>query len=401
MKILLVNTLYYPNIIGGAERSVQILSESLVQNGDEAVVVSTFSGVGTKLDWINGVKVYYVGLKNLYWQFQDIPPPKGLNLLWHTFDTFNFLMVNELEKIIDIELPDIVHTNNLAGFSVWVWRLIKKRKLPLIHTLRDYYLLCPRSGGMMYRKGKNCHDQCQNCKLFTIPRHELSAIPDAVVGISHFILNRHLTLGYFNKVAVREVIHNAYQAPTILPSCKVSSLQGKPLTLGYIGRIDQTKGIELLLQALEQIPQQDWELKVAGKAPDSYKDTLEKRYPMPNVRYLGFIKPEEFFSNIDVLVVPSLWQEPLGRTVLEAYAHGVPVIGSNKGGIPEIIEEGRTGFVFNTEHLETLKNHIVKFINTPHLIEETSINAQVKSKEFTLDYILDSYLKVYKSVSVS
>jgi len=395
MKILLINTLYAPNVVGGAERSVQFLAESLVQHGDEVVVVSTFPGPGIKVDWLNGVKVYYIGLKNVYWPFQGKESPTVLNLIWHALDTYNVWMVHEVSKILDVEKPALVHTNNLAGFSVLVWQMIKKRRLPLVHTLRDYYLLCPRSRGLMYRKGRNCEIQCQNCKVSSIPRRNRSSDVDVVVGISRYILEKHLRSEYFAQTPVQRVIYNAYDTSST-PLSK-ALIKGQPLRIGFLGRVGSAKGIEYLLDVLKNLPGEAWKLHIGGKTSEEYETFLRSHYSMPNIYFLGFVKPEVFFSQIDVLVVPSLWQEPLGRTVLEAYAHGVPVIGSNRGGIPEIIEAGRTGLIFDVEQPQSLTDAITQFIDTPHHLYQMGQNAYAKSNEFSLETILQAYLDAYKA----
>jgi glycosyltransferase involved in cell wall biosynthesis len=69
-------------------------------------------------------------------------------------DIYNPLMAWEVKKIIDREQPDLVHTHNLQGFSVAAWKVVKKRGLPLVHTMHDYYLLCPRN--TMFGGGRNC-----------------------------------------------------------------------------------------------------------------------------------------------------------------------------------------------------------------------------------------------------
>lgn len=395
MKILFINTLYSPNIVGGAERSVQFLAESLVQEGHQALVITTTVGED-KIDYLNGAKVYYIGIKNLYHPHINHKNTKinlALKSLWHTIDTYNPLMAGKVEKIISIECPDLVHTNNIAGFSVAIWQIIKKHKIPLVHTLRDYYLMCPRKH-IMFRNGKNCENPCFDCKAYSLAKRQISNSVDAVIGISQFILNRHLNLNYFSRTSCKKVIYNSYQAAAS-PRTESSRLR-----LGYLGRLEQPKGFELLLQRLQQLTNnKDWELRVGGRVSDKNIADLRNRYPLPNVHYLGFVKPEVFFSEVDVLIVPSLWQEPLGRIVLEAYAHGVPVIGSNRGGIPEIIEPGSTGFVFNPELEETLVEMVNKFIDNRKLRFEMRKNALKKSQIFSQKVILESYMETYEKLT--
>ena len=327
MKILLINNLYHPHIIGGAERSVQILAEALAENGDQPVVITANPNRGTRISYVNNVKVYATPIKNLYSPFKKKGGINPLIPFWHMIDTYNPWMAERIGKIIETEAPDAVHTHNLAGFSVSIWHAVAKRKLPLIHTIRDYYLLCPRS--TMFQNGKNCTTQCWYCRMYSLLKKRMSAYVDTVVGISSHILNQHRSRGYFKRSRTQSVIYNAYQNKGSGPN----ALQGgKPLRLGYLGQVKPAKGIELLLQALVELPVKDYELRIGGKGPENYVHSLKNHYNMPNIRFLGFVDLGTFFPSIDLLIVPSLWHEPLGRTVLEAYAHGVPVIASDRGG---------------------------------------------------------------------
>jgi glycosyltransferase involved in cell wall biosynthesis len=395
MKILFVNTLYSPNIVGGAERSVQFLAESLVQEGHEPIVITTIAGSQTKVDYLNKVKVYYIPIKNLYWQYhkdKSNEHPAVIKSIWHAIDIYNPWMAAEVARILDAEHPDVVHTNNIAGFSVSIWQLARNRKIPLVHTLRDYYLICPRKY-IMFRNGQNCQNPCRDCKAYSLPKRHISNSVDAVIGISQFILDHHLKLNYFNQVSIQKVIYNSYQAAITSPD------KSSCLRLGFLGRIDETKGFDMLLKTLEKLTNKNWELKVGSQVTEEEIKTYENRYPFPNVHYLGYVKPEAFFAQIDLLIAPSLWQEPLGRIVLEAYTHGVPVIGSNRGGIPEIIESGKTGFVFDPSQEESLAGAINKFLNNPKLAVEMGNNALKKSQEFTPTKILQAYLDVYQAVT--
>ncbi|TDA70346.1 MAG: glycosyltransferase [Clostridia bacterium] len=395
VKVLLINTLYYPSILGGAERSVQFLAEALAGAGNDSVVVSTRPEPGIHMDWVNGVKVYYLGLRNVYWPFQGRANPGGLKPLWHAIDTFNLFMAHPLINILEDERPDVVHTNNLAGFSVAVWPLVRRYHLPLVHTIRDYYLLCPRSS--MFNHGNNCERRCAACRVYAMPRRYLSSQVEAVVGISSFLLGRHLEAGYFPNALVRRVIVNAYEAPKTAGE-RALVKGARPLRLGYLGRLHPAKGVELLLSAVNEFKDGHVEVWLGGTGNIEYENHLRSRFSSSSIRYLGFVKPEDLLRQVDVLVVPSLWHEPLGRTVFEAYAYGVPVIAARRGGIPEIVEEGKTGFIFDPDRPEYLSRVIELFLENPRLTEQMKPTCLAKARDFEPGKILEQYLDLYNSV---
>jgi glycosyltransferase involved in cell wall biosynthesis len=215
-----------------------------------------------------------------------------------------------------------------------------------------------------------------------------------VVGISRHILNQHLSRGYFGRTQMHKVIYNAYPKKTA--SRPDDFGEDKPFRLGFLGQLKPSKGIQLLLQAVAELPGNDYELRIGGKGPEKYVDYLKTRYKSPNIYFLEFVDPDIFFSNIDLLVVPSLWHEPLGRTILEAYAHGVPVIGSNRGGIPELIDIGKTGYVFNPDHPDSVISLIDKIKQNPDLLVRMQNSAINKSQAFLPERSLSEYITTYQ-----
>ncbi len=391
MKVLFIDSLYHPNIIGGAERALQSLAEAFLKVGHVPVVISTSPQPGTHVDYVNGVKVYYVGLKNLYWPFRSSGRPEVLKPIWHALDTHNSLMVREAARILDVEHPDLVHTHNLMGFSVLIWPYIKRRNLPLVHTLHDYYLLCPRAS--MFDKGTNCVTQEWDCKLYSIRRLRSSRLVDAVVSVSGFVLDRHIMLGAFAGVTEKHVIPNVCRSQQ--NSVRQTHIQNRPIRFGFIGQLSTIKGVELLLGVLEKMPQQGWELLVAGKGSQEYESRLRERYKLPAVRYLGFVSPETFFPNIDVLIVPSVWHEPFSLVVIEAFAHGVPVIGSRRGGIPELIDEMRTGILFDPDDADSLQRAINRILLEPSLVDDMRPYCFQKAGSFSQQGVVHQYQAVY------
>jgi len=388
MKILIFNTLYYPNQLGGAEKSVQLLAEGLVKKGEEVVVVTTSNK--EYIDYVNGVKVYYLKINNLYWPYISKEQNKIKKPLWHLIDSYNIFNPNKIDQIIKKENPDVIHTNNLAGFSVIVWKIAKKYNKKIVHTLRDYYLLCPKS--TMYKNDKNCKNQCLDCKLLSIPKKNYSKYVDVVVGISEFILNRHKEFGYFPNAKIETVIYNSVEVPKV----NIKKENKKEIILGFVGRIEKAKGIEFLLEKFSRLKLENVKLFIYGRGlTKEYESEIKQKYESSQILFKGFKKPEEIYNEIDILIVPSLWNEPFGRIVPEANSYGVPVLVSNRGGLPELVEEGKNGYMFDPDKEGDFEEKLKKIIE---MKKNSSCNFDNKEK-FSLENIINKFMGIYNVVT--
>lgn len=390
MKICFVNTFYYPDKVGGAEESVRILAENIVRFGHEAVVVASGERDGEEI--IAGVKVYRVKIRNIYDVRYQGRAKIYFKILWHAIDAWNLPTAWKVGEILRKECPDLVNTNNLGGFSSAVWSIVKRLQLPLVHTIRDHYLLCPRA--TMFHRGDNCPRPCLLSTLYSAARRSLSAHIDAAVGISDFVLRRHLTNGFFPNVR-SHVIFNAYERASMAPP---TSSENDVFTVGYIGRLGQYKGVDLLLEEFQSLNDNSINLILAGVGEPSYEASIRRRFSSSRIRFEGFMAPDDFFRRIHVLVVPSLWHEPLGRVVFEAYSYGVPVIASLRGGIPEIVEHGRTGLLFEPSQPGSLAEAIRLFTD-PAFRNPMREAALRKSEEFMPERIVSSYLNVFQGLT--
>lgn len=339
MKICFINTLYPPNIVGGAEIVTARLAATLVRLGHQACVITLHDTADEKIEIVDGVTVYYLPLRNFYWPFKSThKPPVWQRLLWHVVDMWNGTAAKEVGRILDAEKPDIVNSNNLVGFSVAVWAQAKKRGIKIIHTLHDYSLLCPR--GTLYNKGKVCTKRCGLCTAMSLPKYIASRLVDEVVGVSEFVARQHKNNGFFPN-ATSNVIHNIVTPQDIVPEVKM--IRDARFTFGFIGRIEEEKGIEHLLRAAMHLPKDGWRLVIAGRGRDDYVHKLKKTYLNSNVEWLGFVRAEHYYNQVDVSVVPSVWAEPLPTVIAEAGLHDIPVIISDIGGMPEFLEIGVAG----------------------------------------------------------
>ncbi|HIC87371.1 MAG TPA: glycosyltransferase [Aquificae bacterium] len=389
-KVMIFNNLYAPYIIGGAEKSTQILAEGLLKCGLEVSVVTTCNKDYT--DIVNGVKVYYVRVPNLYWVYECKRQSKLKKPFWHLIDSYN-PFTGKIADILNKENPDIVHTNNLAGFSVSVWKLIKSRNIPIVHTLRDYYLLCPRAIMFNEKTLKNCEKQCLVCKFYSFPKKLLSNKVDAVVGVSKFILNKHLNFGYFKNALIKTYIYNPIVKRNNLPLNKNKSSK---IRLGFVGLLSKQKGIEFLLEKFVNLNMENIELHIYGRGitPEYEKFLKDKFSKYPNIFFHGFKKDEkEIYKNIDILITPSLFNEPCARVVIEAMSYKIPVLASNKGSMSELIVPGKNGYIFDLEKSKDFRHKLVKLIE---LLKKDNICFDLRN--FDVNFVIKKYLEIYNKV---
>ncbi len=397
MKVCLINTLYYPNIVGGAERSVKILADTLCKLGHEVFVVTLTSGNSITINTVDSIKVYYVPLKNRYFPFvkggyETNSLSKGI---WHFKDSYNFEMSHDIYDIVEFEKPDVVNTHNISGFSVSVWDIVKSLNYPIVHTLRDYYLLCPRNS--MFKNGAVCRRQCYDCKFYSIIRKKKSNIPDMVTGISEFIINQHINYGLFDNTK-KKVIQNAYSGYVATDKKKVKNLENGNLRFGFLGRLAPSKGIEQLIKAYQLVEPGKSELHIAGTGSEEYYNQLVKKTSSrKDILWLGFVDSETFFQNVDVLVVPSKWHEPMGRVVIEAYSYGIPVIGSNRGGIPELISK-KTGWIFDPDDTISLRGILTSCIENQKTIDDMYEDIKSKANEFNPLKMATKFISTYEEI---
>lgn len=343
MKVLFINTLYHPNVLGGAEKTVQTLAEALVARGHAAVVISLAPDGARQTRDVGGVRVHYERLLNFFWPFGGVQRSAWRRLCWLMLDAFNPLMAWRVFTILRQERPDLVQTSNLLGFSCAVWISAWLLRIPVVQMLHDYYPVCANSS--TFKNGHNCTQPCGRCRVITAPRRALSGLPDGVISLSEATLSKTRAFGAFHGARHVAVIHGA--AHIAQPAHVPDKPAAEVLRIGYLGRVEANKGIETLMQALHCVQsRRPVSCAVAGKGEAAYVTSLQALAPEGRVRFLGRIEPTTLFEQIDVLVVPSVWEEPLGRVIYEAYTHGVPCVVSDAGGMKEIVEPGGTGEVY-------------------------------------------------------
>lgn len=399
MKILIVNTFYSPNMIGGAEHSVKLLAEGLCKRG-HSVAVFSIDGSSTIKETINGIDVYRSGKTHFDYNARFFGKGNIMNKLFsRILDLYNYELKEDYEWAIQDFEPDIIHTNNIYGLSPFVWIYASNKSIPIVHTVRDYFLLRPNS---LYEKRDLL--SIFACKIYMSYFRKFSQIVNAVTAPSSFILNKYIESNYFKssqKYSIWNAVSFNIDDVKNAVNKKLSRREHKTIFL-YAGSLIEIKGVRNLLSAVNDLKDIEYELHICGDGP-LHELVEDACHTNKNILYFGNLSEEELYQQYqicDVVVVPSIWEEPFGRTLIEANMCGCPIVGSNQGGISEIVGHTKTGILYQYNDWQqlavamrfmSLRENRTKFIyRIPEAIKDFDITIQVEKFEKLYILLLNS-----------
>lgn len=354
MKILIVNTLYPPSTVGGAERSVALLARAVAARGHEVHVACLHDGDDVVIEQDEGVTVNRLPLRNFYWPFESGQRRSLIaRTAWHVRDRRNRQATQDLIDLAESIKPDVLHTNNLQGFSTEIWEWAQHNDVRVVHTLRDYSLLCARA--TLFRNGNDCETRCMECRMLTARKKANTSAVDVVASNSRYVIDAHEREGYFSDTPSAVIFNIA----DVKGAIHARPDDGEALVFGVIGRVEPEKGIEVVLAAFASLPAgRPWRLRVAGSGRTDYVDGLKEQYPDPRIEWLGFAQADAFYDSVDVVIIPSIWPEPLPRTMIETLARGAPTLYSDAGGTPEIGHLAPLGAIYAKDDAQALAARI-------------------------------------------
>jgi glycogen synthase len=320
MRVLLVNAHGADLAHGGAERYVCELAQRLERRGHEANVLSAFPVQHDPLDG-----------KTVVLHASDWRDDNRRRLANHLGD----LVANpggRLQEAVAAARPDVVHTNNLAGITTAVWEVCRRLDLPVVHTIHDWYLLCPRVT-LQRRDGTPCCPHPTYCRVRAARLARWTDAVGDVVVVSDHLRRRHE--GLFPDAR----FHLLRIPVTPLDGAPLPPPRVPPRTIGYLGALDRVKGIEVLLAAAPALSDIGYTVQIAGAG--RLRHVVEAAAARGEVRYVGRVQGEakrRFVETTDLAVLPSTWEEPGAPpySVAEWLAAGRPILVSNRGGLGEL-----------------------------------------------------------------
>lgn len=318
-----------------------------------------------------------------------------------------------LTRLIKDTSPDFAIVLHFGRkLSPAVLSALYNSKVPFVVRLSDFGMICANSH--MLRNEEIC-ELCVKGNKFNSVKYRCVQESLGASVVDYAASRFHSAMKYFNKVNCfvipskftrSKMIEAGYDAdrlihiPTFVKANGNISIKKKNQVL-FVGRIEKTKGVHILLDAvriLQRKPEFNFDLVLAGFGSEQYvieqKKFIEDHH-LKNILFTGYIEKDridELISESLFTVSPSIWYDNMPNSVLESLALGTPVIASDHGSFPELIEHEKTGLLFNPGDSNDLAIRMEKLLSNKELCHEYGNNAY----ERAIDY--HSGEKHYKSL---
>jgi len=318
----------------------------------------------------------------------------------------------DMRRVLKKIRPEVVHFHNIFYIlTPSVYQACKDEGIPVVQSLHNFRLLC--SNALFYRDKKVCED-CLRKNLWEGVRHKCCRNSRLFTGFLVEAIDRHWKKKtWMNKVDMYIMAAEFTRQKYLQGGIPKEKITVKPHFLSkdpgrrnghkdyaiYVGRLSQEKGVDVLIQSwklLNNIP-----LKIIG---DGYqRDQLtELAKNNSDIELLGHISQQEcerYMREANLLIIPSLCYESFPRILVEAYAHGLPVIASRLGSLAELIIDGKTGLLFEPGDTEDLAEKVRYLIDNEN--EHLSMGNQARweyEQKYTPKKNYDQLIAIYKQV---
>jgi len=397
-RLLIVSSLFPPNIIGGAERSACNIGQMHLSNGHEVGVLTTAANKEQECDGKveDGLKVWRQLMPRPYQMMDFLQASKWKKPLWHAQDHFDPRNRSFVRKVLDQFKPDWVNVNFIQGIGYNALQDLAEYGAPVVFHLHDLGLACIRMS--MFSGGKNCEKQCSACAASSKYKADLFKKFDRV-GFSSPSQANIDTLAKFFPVKIYPNI--AVLNPNKYPAPNQPSTPSKKFRIIYVGRVHETKGVDLALEVIQKLAGlYEVEFNVIGGGP--ILDEVRAKYGSQEWCHIhGFLSQQEianFMQDSEVMVVPSIWAENSPGVVVHANQLGLPTIGSRKGGIPELVADGETGLLVEPGNRAAWYDALENLIKNREIVDRWKAELAKRAEDYGISKIYGQSIQFYEKV---
>lgn len=433
MKIVLPVHHFLPRYSAGAELYTYRLAQWLQAHGHDVAVVCVDAIDQGAAGELQAVSDRYQGIRVEHLSFN-----LGMAADPMRWSYDNPLLGEWFARYFERERPDLAHFQ--AGYLIGAapLRAAAQAGIPTILTLHDYWFVCPRitlqrGDDTLCAQIPNDPAECAWCQCLESRRyrypdrltgglagqvirtialrsegrkiserrsnlHDALAIPNALISPSHFLAN------YVREHVPASRLHQIRGGLDLAPFRAVSrAMHSDGLHIGFIGQVVPHKGVHLLVEAFQKLvsPDRPLTLHIYGslQARPDYVAQLQKlAQGKANILFHGRFEnggAPAILSNLDLLVVPSIWYENSPIAILEAQAAGTPVVTSALGGMAELVSDGVDGLHFQPNSASDLAAKLQRLIDQPELL--TKLQAGVRMPA-SIDDEMEQLLAIYENV---
>lgn len=394
----MVNKFLYPN--GGSETYIFKLGDYLKSQGHE-VEYFGMDHVGR----IVGNRV------NAYTSDMDFHNASKLTKLTYSLKTIYSLEARKkIRLVLDDFQPDVVHLNNFNYqltpsiiLEIKKWSKKNNKQVKIVFTAHDYQLVCPNH----MCNNPNTHENCEKClsgKFMNCTKGKCihGSTAKSVIGTmeatfwklngAYKYIDTMICCSRFMKTKMDTnplFASKTFAMHNFIDNVEWKTPEKKDYIL-YFGRFSEEKGIGTLIKVCKQLP--DVKFIFAGSGP-----LEEKVNAISNIENVGFKTGEilkELIREARLSIYPSEWFENCPFSVMESQMYGTPVLGANIGGIPELIEVGKTGELFESANADDLKNKLISLWNDKDKLAEYSKNCK-NIKFNTIKEYCNKLMRIY------
>ncbi len=436
MKILLTVHQFFPEYKSGTEVLTFSVAKELLQRGHEVFVFTGFPAQQVLSDEmrldryeIEGIAVY---------RYHHAVQPLADQRVVTEIEYNNHLASRFFTQIVEEIQPDIVHFFHFSRLGIGLIDVATASNIPIYFTPTDFWAVCPTCQLLLNddsmcagpsKAGGNCVKHVailtrgERVKKYmplipnpvadvmvTLTKKFLTSKSSLALEIAAMSNRRPFTIARLNRLNVifsptqlmtKTLIHNGVNADLIRPlpfGIDISGYDehsgqrvGMARTIGFIGTLSPHKGCHILIEAFKQLNLPNLQLKIYGNPnefPDYFAELKALAENIDSIEFCGTFpntKIATVLSELDTLVVPSLWYENTPLVVYSAFAAHCPVVASDFPGMSEVVLHQQNGLVFPAGDINALTEQLRLLASTPDLL--TRLSANCKPPKSILDYV--------------